>query len=95
LGPLRRKRILEPSAGTGGIVRRLLAAGATDIVAIEPDQARCEAIQEAPEVQVLMAEHRPYVINTRFEAWAHSSQRFDLVPTLSVCRLTKRQRELW
>lgn len=79
LPPLAGKRILEPSAGTGGIVRRLLAAGATKIVAIEPDPDRAASIQHAPEVLVRMAERRPYVIATRLEAWAHGAQRFDLV----------------
>lgn len=79
VGPLARKRILEPSAGVGAIVRRLVVAGATNVVAIEADCERSDVIQEAPEVRVRMAERRPYVINTRFEAWAHGGQLFDLV----------------
>lgn len=44
IGPVVGKRILEPSAGAGGIVRRLIAAGAKpdDITAIEVDEARAE-----------------------------------------------------
>ncbi len=44
IGPLKGKRILEPSAGDGAIVRRLLAAGADRVEAVEADHDRYRTI---------------------------------------------------
>lgn len=44
LGPLAGRRILEPQAGRGSIVRELLRAGATDVVAVEKNDEHLRAL---------------------------------------------------
>ncbi len=78
IGPLAGKRILEPSAGDGAIVRRLLAAGAdaAHVLAVEPDEARAYCVERSEGVDVW---------HSTFEGWARGETEhgfpdiFDLI----------------
>jgi predicted RNA methylase len=64
-------RVLEPSAGDGSIVRAILAAAPhVQVVAVEPNTARGEAIGADPRVQVIASTLEEYALRTtdRFDA---------------------------
>jgi hypothetical protein len=69
LGPLEGRRILEPSAGRGAIVRELLRAGADNhkLVRVERDEARADALlHDAPAgaMQVVLGDFLSVPIGT-------------------------------
>lgn len=70
LGPLIHGRILEPGAGTGSIVKVLLAAGAVDITAVEVDAGRAEAcagVTSDSRLEVLRADFLSTAPETSFD----------------------------